>query len=233
MLELERRVRSTPMPLSLDVALLYLVRVSLKTKDGVVSIDVPRLLDIVDAARENMEIRLRAEGLSSYSVDKALAIYVYTLPDPAVFFVINRLLSAPDRMTAKGISLGLRACLPYIKFLDVALASLPESFRYQGEAFRGVKWVFPSPDEHNVGGYFCEGRKLRFFEFRSSSKDNRVMMDDNFCGREGPRTIFAIKAIHGLDIKFFSAVPTESEARHPPLPMCVVLGLTCAFLSPP
>ena len=63
---------------------------------------------------------------SSYPVDYAIAIHVYTLEDPSVYRVVNRAMFNPNRRQGiGGVSAELRACLPYIKFLDAALAALP------------------------------------------------------------------------------------------------------------
>jgi len=103
----------------------------------------------------------------SYGVDSALAIYLYTLHDPGIYAVMNREMFNPDRRTKKegaassDISAGLRAFLPYIKFLLHALETLPAEYIFKGEVRRGVKWVYPSPDEHNPRAHFAV---LIFFE---------------------------------------------------------------------
>ena len=92
----------------------------------------------------------------------ALAIYVYTLDDPMIYSVINRVMFDPAR-GVKGaahgndLSPGLLACAPYIKLLDEALARLPAAFVFRGRVQRGVKWVYPRPDAHDPERHFAPG----------------------------------------------------------------------------
>ncbi|EKX54823.1 hypothetical protein GUITHDRAFT_149871, partial [Guillardia theta CCMP2712] len=113
----------------------------------------------------------------SYRIDFAVCIHVYTLSDPPVFAIINREMFNRDRRQVGGgrsISPALGACLPYIKFLREALRALPQRFKYKGEARRGVKWVYPSPDHHNPTSHFKTGRKLMWYEYKSTSKEPQV-----------------------------------------------------------
>ena len=105
--------------------------------------------------------------------------------------------------------------MPYIKFLDTALSRLPASFIFQGRVQRGVKWVYPSPDQHDPEVYFRVGAVVYWYEFKSSSTKREVMSRPHFCGHEpGPRTIFVIEAIHAYDIRAFSFYgDSEGEVR--------------------
>ena len=61
---------------------------------------------------------------TSYPVDYAVAIHIYTLEDPRVYAVVNDAMFNPSRRkpgASSQISAELRACLPFIKFLDAAL----------------------------------------------------------------------------------------------------------------
>ena len=110
----------------------------------------------------------------------ALAIYVYTLDDPMIYSVINRVMFDPAR-GVKGaahgndLSPGLLACAPYIKLLDEALARLPAAFVFRGRVQRGVKWVYPRPDAHDPVRHFAPGAELTWYEFKSSSRKAEVM----------------------------------------------------------
>jgi hypothetical protein len=74
-----------------------------------------------------------------FTVEDALAIYAYTLECP-IYRLMNRAMSVPERINDRGEpSPELRQWLPYIKFLDCALARLPPSRQFSGDCFRGVK----------------------------------------------------------------------------------------------
>ena len=116
----------------------------------------------------------------SYPLDYAIAIHVYTLEHPSVYGVVNRAMFNPERRkpgaSSGGISDELRSCMPYIKFLDAALAALPPAYVYRGEVRRGVQWVYPKPDSHDPKGYFAVGAKLCWYEFKSTSTEQEVCM---------------------------------------------------------
>ena len=89
--------------------------------------------------------KLERLGLPDSFMDSALAIYVYTLEDPAVYTAVNRAMYNPERRGTQGVLPGpdlspeLQACLPYIRFLDAALERLPEAFIFRGRVHRGVR----------------------------------------------------------------------------------------------
>ena len=115
----------------------------------------------------------------------------------------------------------IRDCAAYIKFLDESLRQLPEKYVFQGQVQRGVKYVFPSPDNHDVERYFSSGALLRWSSFKSTSTELKVMNDDKFCGQAaGPRTIFTVKLFRGYRITVFSAFQGEGEVKQtlPSLP---------------
>ena len=74
----------------------------------------------------------------------ALAIYAYTLEDPALYKAVNQAMYNPSRRV-KGATPGadlspeLRACMPYIRVLDTALERLPAAFVFCGRVHRGVR----------------------------------------------------------------------------------------------
>ena len=83
--------------------------------------------------------------------------------------------------------------------------------------YRGVKYVWPSPDRHDPVAYFREGVTMLWYEFKSTSTSLRMMGNDAFCGHEaGPRTIFTIVAVRGYRIAAFSS-EEEAEVLFPPL----------------
>ena len=119
----------------------------------------------------------------------------------------------------------LSACLPFMKFLDTALTSLPAAYKYQGNCMRGVKYVYPSPADHDPETYFPSGTEFFWYEFRSASTDPSVMSNEQFCGHDPtePRTIFNINAIEAYSISLFSEYgEQEREVLFPPLTMLQV-----------
>jgi hypothetical protein len=214
MKKLGKGMKDTPLAASLIEALQ-----GMRDLDGKVDVDL--LEEIVKGKREEWKdfIYSPAAGFNlpaSYWLDFAIAIYVYTLNDPAVYAVVNAEMFNTGRRTPgaiAGISDSLRACLPYIKFLDAALAALPNCYVFRGEVRRGTKWVYPSPTKHDPESHFPVGQTIMWYEFKSTSTQREVMMRDHFCGlNAGPRTIFIVKATRAYDIHKFSYFQgTDSE----------------------
>ena len=150
----------------------------------------------------------------------AFAILVYTLQDPNIYKPLADAMHAADRAAGPGgVSEAVRACLPLVKLLDVAMleAAITWGF-FVGQAYRGVKYAFPKPTpaEHDPSGYFPAGRELHWFAFQSSSTEFEVMYRPWFCGKSGPRTVFTIQSCEGISIKRFSAMPDEDEVKSAP-----------------
>ena len=116
MKKLGKGMKDTPLAASLIEALQ-----GMRDLDGKVDVDL--LEEIVKGKREEWKdfIYSPAAGFNlpaSYWLDFAIAIYVYTLNDPAVYAVVNAEMFNTGRRTPgaiAGISDSLRACLPYIK----------------------------------------------------------------------------------------------------------------------
>jgi hypothetical protein len=235
---LQRALDETECPASLDDALRPLWT---SFPD---EIDAGDLQAAVDGQRELWRDLLysAAGGFDlhqSYLLDWAVAIYVYTLGDPKVFRVVNREMFNSDRckpgMTG-GVSDGLRACLPYICFLINALEALPASYVFKGTVLRGVKHVYPSPDNHDPVGHFSVGKRLAWYEFKSTSKEPEVMTREHFCDvKAGPRTKFSIDVIHGYDISkfsFFQGNESEYEVLLLPMSQFVVVHAEKNIIDP-
>ena len=150
----------------------------------------------------------------------ALAMFVYTLQDPNVYAPLGDALHGPDRASGPGgISVRVRAWLPFAKLLDMALVEAALIWEYFiGQTFRGVKYAFPKPTvaEHDPVKYFPKDRDLHWFEFNSSSTEFEVMYRDHFCGKSGPRTVFTVQSCEGVSIRRFSHFPDEEEVLFRP-----------------
>ena len=101
--KLERLLRDTPLPATLSE--------SVQTLPGV---DMDDLQAVIEGKREEWEELVHgAFGLPlSYSIDFAVAIYVYTLENPCVYRVVNRAMFNPLRRLPGAISISdeLEAC---------------------------------------------------------------------------------------------------------------------------
>ena len=112
-----------------------------------VGIDIDLLEEILRRQERDWRRQRKLEllGLPESFMNFALAIYVYTLEDPAVYTAVNGAMYNPARRGAQGVLPGpdlspeLQACLPYIRFLDTALERLPEAFIFRGRVHRGVR----------------------------------------------------------------------------------------------
>ena len=112
-----------------------------------VGIDIDLLEEIFRRQERDWRRQRKLEGLGlpDSFMNFALAIYVYTLEDPAVYTAVNRAMYNPERRGTQGVLPGpdlspeLQACLPYIRFLDTALERLPEAFIFRGRVHRGVR----------------------------------------------------------------------------------------------
>jgi hypothetical protein len=211
-------------------------------------VDVGVLEDIVKEKRkewEEQDFKGDCNLPASYELDFAIAIHVYTLGEPAVHAAVNEAMFDKGRRQAgaiSGISVSLRACLPYIKYLDTALEKLPDCYSFQGEVRRGVKTVFPSVDNHDPKSHFPEGKKLMWYQFMSSSGAKsetdiqKVMQRKHFCGVDpGPRTIFTVKVTRAYDIhkfSFFQGAEGEHEVLFRPFSTFKVVHAQKNILDP-
>jgi hypothetical protein len=135
-----------------------------------IAVDMDLLLEVVEEQAKEWRLSKHMErlGLPEDFLQFALAIYVYTLEDPAIYKIVNKAMFEPSRRvkgapsgpSGSDLSNELSACAPYIKFLDEALRRLPARFRFRGRVQRGVKWVYPSPDNHDPESYFRPGAIL-------------------------------------------------------------------------
>jgi len=192
-------------------------------------LDVKRTQQHLHSKRRWAEEILVRERMPGYDVEHVLTIYAYTVEEPFVSFggpiyrMVNTEMHSPSRGSgAGGFSDRLRACMLYIKMLWVALEALPEKFHFTGKVFRGEKWAFPTPQDHDPEAHFHVDRIFYWYEFKSSSTTHSVMYDDCFCGNNGPRTIFHIEGVKCFRIQAFSAVQGEEEALFLPLSTFVV-----------
>jgi len=234
---LEKAIRDTPLEASLMDAIQ-----SLRELDGMVDVDILEV--IIKGKREEWKdfIYSLAGGFNlpaSYRLDFAIAIYVYTLNEPRVYAAVNRQMFNKGRCkpgAISGISDSLRACLPYIKYLEAALEKLPASFLFKGKVRRGQKWVFASPDKHDPESHFPVGQTIMWFEFKSTSTQQEVMTREHFCGvTAGPRTIITVEATRAYSISkfsYFQGTDSEDEVLFRPFSQFKVLHVQKNIIDP-
>jgi hypothetical protein len=187
---------------------------------GVLDADI--LLGMVPIQRINVLDIINKKGLAGrVSADHAIAIWLYTLEYPSVYRAINTAMFCRHRRTAEGgISEHLEQAMPFIRYLNHALKSLPEEFHFKGRCFRGIRHVFPSPEEHDLPKHFVGKITVFFYEFKSATQDKELMLEDRYCGRRGARTIIEIDAVQGYKIDMFSQFgDQEKDVLFPPLSM--------------
>eukprot|EP01045_Picozoa_sp_COSAG04_P020058 COSAG04_NODE_2013_length_4999_cov_66.515510_1_plen_1522_part_00 len=182
-------------------------------------VDVDLAAVKVESKREEMKTLLLREGCSEFDVEFAMAIWVYTMQEPAVYQAMNAALrEAANRDEGHdAVPEAVRHCLPYIKFLDYSMENAPAKFRFTGRCFRGDQFVWPSKEEHDPESYFQRGREFSWHEFKSTSMDKDVALyHPSFCGeRTGPRTIFIIEGVFGVKVETLSDFKSEAEVLFP------------------
>eukprot|EP00812_Abedinium_dasypus_P013598 NODE_70_length_2253_cov_305.193813.p1 GENE.NODE_70_length_2253_cov_305.193813~~NODE_70_length_2253_cov_305.193813.p1 ORF type:complete len:680 (-),score=211.33 NODE_70_length_2253_cov_305.193813:198-2066(-) len=105
-------------------------------------------------------------------------------------------------------------CIDFYILLHISLNSLPSCYVFVGEAYRGVKWNFPSLEAHSeeaLKQYFHPGRTLYWYEPKSTSRDKEVMQSEQFCGLVGAGTVFHIHVKRGFKIELLSAFGVEEK----------------------
>eukprot|EP01043_Picozoa_sp_COSAG02_P001348 COSAG02_NODE_28_length_51367_cov_70.053932_36_plen_169_part_00 len=109
----------------------------------------------------------------------AAVAYIYTHERLGVYRVLGDAMHDKDRGAGLGsASPRLRACLPFIKLLDVGLVEAGIVWGYfVGEVLRGVKYAFPTPNlaDHDPARHFPVDREFHWFEFNSSATNPQIM----------------------------------------------------------
>ena len=103
-----------------------------------------------------------------------------------------------------------------IKYLDTALEEAPAKFEFSGRCQRGVKYVYPSPEDHDPERHFFAGKEVTWYKFNSASVEFKTMYMEQFCGKSGPRTIFNVEGVRGVSIAPFSEFADEAEVLFRP-----------------
>jgi hypothetical protein len=138
------------------------------------------------------------------SVDFAAVLMKYSEEDtkPALYADMNARCYDRDRTKM----------VPYSKFVWLLLHAMQALAPYPQTAtvFRGVKL--------NLGAIYAKGRELTWHGFASCTKSMGVLMNEQFCGPSGPRTIFVIELTQAQarEITRYSLNAREEEVLLPP-----------------
>lgn len=200
---LQRHLDRTPVPATLEVAVLQML--PLMRSLGFVETD---LREHARECIEHMRTEMQSAEWEGPAIDLQYAgcIRSYTHEDPPCYRVMSGALNnTAARMQGLRLSDAVRMVLPYCKLLDVSLQALPACYHYRGEVYRGVKWAFPNLRNHRLHfpHYFHAGRELCWHEPKSTSTDRQVV-ETEFLGDRGARTLFTVHITLGYKIQRFS-----------------------------
>ena len=140
-----------------------------------------------------------ADGLSP---DESLAIYLYSMDweplEQSLYFTFNATLRNQDRRKLKPWFL-------YLKLILTALARLPSTRRI---VYRGVNL--------DLVNDYPEGKTFVWWGFSSCTSSLEVLQSEQYLGKTGVRTLFAIDCYSGKDIRQHSYFPREEHVLLPP-----------------
>lgn len=198
-------------------------------------LDLTAMQKAVQKARELMRNKVKDKPdlkANKYSVDHAAALNLWSRESPPIYkkitgYTNGALANRTSQLNGKRIpSAELEICAPFIKLIDIALVSLPRSFLYEGPlpVWRGIDWLYPSPEDHDVSQHFPIGRHLFFYELKASSL-KREVAEQQFA-RVGPKTkagtLICIKPCESYRIQYFSDSPNEHEVLFRPMSKFIV-----------
>ena len=121
-----------------------------------------------------------------------MAVHIYT-QESNFYKVLNACLRAQDRSQI----------LPFFPYLKLVLRGLRKLPALETTVYRGVKL--------DLSGKYPEDDDFIWWGFTSTTSTVKVMEDQMFCGKNGDRSIFAIKTKSAVDITRYSAVGNENE----------------------
>jgi hypothetical protein len=148
-------------------------------------------LNIKCAAKHGATMKNHGAG-GALTADHIAAIHMYT-QNCDFYRMLNACLRNRDRDTIKPF-------FSYLRLLLEALRLLPAQKRV---VYRGVKL--------DLSAKFRKGDEPVWWSVTSTSTTMEVLQSKEFCGQEGPRTVFVVQASHARDIAAFSAFASEEE----------------------
>lgn len=150
-----------------------------------------------------------ADGLTS---DESAAIILYTMEwsrhEESLYFILNSILRSENRDSVKPWFL-------YLKLISTGLTKLPS---IPGRTYyRGVK-------RNLSDAYLPGGSSVVWWAFSSCTSNINTLQKEQFLGKKGARTLFAIECHTGKDICRHSMYPRESEILLMPATQLEVIG---------
>lgn len=125
------------------------------------------------------------------SRDQIAAVHLYT--QNLLYRKLNELLRGANRSA-------LRPFFPFLQLLLTGLSLLPD---VPGLVYRGVK--------ADLRETHATGATVTWWHFSSCTLDGAVLQQKAFCGKDGKRTIFAIRNLSGKDVSKYSSFAQEKE----------------------
>jgi hypothetical protein len=125
------------------------------------------------------------------------AIMLYTLEwttrENSFYRILNKELRSEDSEKLKPWEL-------YLKLFIISLEKLPA---HSQTIYRGLK--------RDLTAEYPQGKEFVWWAFSSCTTSVQVLQSDQFLGKTGPRTLFAIDCESGVDIRNHSFFPAEDE----------------------
>jgi len=129
--------------------------------------------------------------------NESAAIMLYTLEwtsrEKSFYRILNKELRSEDNDKLKPWHL-------YLKLFILSLEKLPT---HSQTIYRGLK--------RNLSAEYTKGKEFVWWGFSSCTTSIQVLQSDQFLGKTGTRTLFAIDCESGKDIRNHSFFPTEDE----------------------
>ena len=166
---------------------------------------LPGIQSKVWVAKQNCDTP--EDGLSP---DESASIYLYSMEwapqDKCLYSVLNVTLRDKNRQN-------LKPWFSYLKLVLTALGRLPS---VRTTIYRGVKL--------DLINDYPEGKTFVWWGFSSCTASLKVLQSEQFLGKTGVRTMFAINCNSGKNIKKHSYFETEDEILLPAARQFKVIG---------
>lgn len=178
----------------------YEQTVVISIEDAVIPLEplIPDIHEKIQIAKEERN-RVALEDLNELDLtqDESIAIRLYTMQwnnsENSLYWLLNNSLrTAKDREQ-------MEPWFGYLKLVLMGLMKLPSENR---TIWRGVQL--------DLSGNFEEGQDIIWWAFTSCTEKNKLLQND-FLGQVGRRTLFCIEPCRGKSIKNFSDYANESE----------------------
>jgi hypothetical protein len=154
---------------------------------------LPEIQDYAYVAKQRAK-PIPADGLTR---DESASIILYSMDwephEECLYYVLNDTLRAEDRRK-------LKPWFSFLKLILTALAQIPSSCR---TVYRGVKL--------DLSEQYPEGKEFVWWGFSSCTSTMGVLENEQFLGKTGKRTMFAIECDSGKDISRHSYYQSEKE----------------------